>query len=264
MVDQEDREKIAALLETMRIVTLEELSGNLQDRYDEKYLVPEALYTEFLREVGKDYRVLEVDGVKDYRYVSSYLDLPGFPMYLAHHNGKKNRYKVRYRRYKDSGKVYLEVKHKINKGKTLKSRMEVDHEKEQPEGEEIGFLRERTPYDPLLMHLMLKVSFSRITLAAPGGSERITYDHGLHFNARGEEKDLPGLGVLEIKHSGRKNYSPMTTLLQRYRIFPRGFSKYCTGILLGYPGVKYNRFKPMLKLIKENYYDVTADFAGSR
>jgi len=264
MVDNGDGHNIDALLDTLQTVTLEELAGNLQDRYDEKYILPEALFREFLMQVRDYYRLLEVDGVKDYRYRSSYLDLQGFPMFLAHHNGKKDRYKVRYRRYVDSGKVYLEVKHKINKGKTLKSRMEVDREKEKPEGEEIGFLRERTPYDPLLMQLMLKVSFSRITLAAPGGMERITYDHGLHFNALGEEKDLPGLGVLEIKHSGRKNYSPMTALLKHYRIFPRGFSKYCTGILLFYPGVKYNRFKPMLRLIKENYYDFTADFAGSR
>ncbi len=264
MPEHEDGHKIAALLDALQIVTLEDLTGNLQDRYDEKYILPEPLYGDFLEQLGEYYRVLEVDGVRDYRYVSSYLDLPGFPMYLAHHNGKKNRYKVRYRRYVGSGKVYLEVKHKINKGKTLKSRMEVEREKNEPEGEEIPFLREKTPYDPLMMRQVLQVSFTRITLAAPDGRERITYDHSLRFRAGEQEKDLPGLGVLEIKHSGRKNLSPMTRLLNRYRIFPQGFSKYCTGILLFYPGVKYNRFKPMLKLIKENYYGVNADLAGSR
>ncbi len=264
MAEDPDIPRISTLLKSLPVVTLDELSGNLQERYDEKYIVPAALFAKILEGAGKEYRVLEVEGVNDFGYSSSYLDLPGFPMYLAHHNGRKNRYKVRYRRYVHSGKVYLEVKHKINKGNTRKSRLEVAHEKDVPEGEETRFLREKTPYDPLLMHQVLQVSFSRITLSASHGMERITFDHALHFSTGEKERSLPGLGVLEIKHAHRKNISPMTRMLRQYRIFPQRFSKYCTGILLLYPGMKYNRFKPMFKHIKEKYYDGVTDPVGSR
>ena len=251
-----------SLLQSFKAVTLAELSGNLQDRYDEKYLIPVAVYRQLLEQLTDRYRVLEVGGVRDYHYVSSYLDLSGFPFFLAHHNGKKDRYKVRYRRYVHSGKVYLEVKHKTNKGKTLKKRMTVATESERPVGEEVRFLRENTPYDPSLMVRVLQASFSRITLALPAGEERITFDHHLSFRAGGREVQLPGFGVMEIKHSGRKHSSPMTALLLRYGITPAGFSKYCTGIALLYPGIKYNRFKPLILSLKKKRYVTAATTAG--
>ncbi len=256
--------EIKELIGSMKPVHLAELSGNLQDRYDEKYHVPAGIFQALLEGVAGDYRVLDVEGVRDYAYVSTYLDLPGFPMFLAHHNGKKERYKVRFRRYVHSGKVYLEVKHKINKGKTIKKRIVRPAEEEHLSGISVGFLRTWTPFDPLQMRAVLRVSFSRITLAAPGGKERITWDHGLRFSYGGKEVGLPGFGVMEIKHEGRKHNSPMTRLLSRYRIFPAGFSKYCTGILLLYPEVKYNRFKPLLRKLKTERYDVTATAHGGR
>jgi len=259
---REEDEKMGTLLRSFTTVTLAELSGNLQDRYDEKYLIPVALYRELLGHLTTHYRVLDVDGVRDYHYVSSYLDMPGFPFFMAHHNGKKDRYKVRYRRYVHSGRVYLEVKHKINKGKTLKKRMAVEKESERPQGEEISFLQENTPFDPLLMSVVLQASFSRITLAAPSGEERITYDHNLLFRAGGREVPLPGFGVMEIKHSGRKHSSPMTDLLLRYGITPGAFSKYCTGIALLYPGIKYNRFKPLILSLKKKNYVTVATNSG--
>ena len=263
MTDGADNEKkVASQLERYRRITLDDLAGNLQDRYDEKYIIPVGIYAELLSQLETHYRVLEVNGVRDYNYISTYLDLPDFPMYIAHHNGKKTRYKVRFRRYVHSGKVYLEVKHKINKGKTLKKRIGRREEAERLEGESRDFIRQYTPFDPERMAPVLRVSFSRITLASPDGQERITYDHGLHFRGNEGKIALEGFGVMEIKHSGRKHYSPMTALLTRYRIMPGGFSKYCTGIGLLYPGIKYNRFKPMLKTLKEKYYVTSPNSTG--
>ncbi len=259
---REEEEKLGSLLRSFDAVTLGELSGNLQDRYDEKYLIPVAVYLELLEQLTGYYRMLEVGGVRDYQYVSSYLDLPGFPFFLAHHNGRKDRYKVRYRRYLHSGKVFLEVKHKINKGKTLKKRMVTDTESERPRGEEVSFLRENTPFDPSQMRRVLQASFARITIASPAGDERITYDHNLSFRAGDREIALPGFGVMEIKHSGRKHSSPMTALLLQYGITPGSFSKYCTGIALLYPGIKYNRFKPLILSLKKKRY-VTTTTTGS-
>ncbi len=249
------------LLQELAPVTLAELSGNLQDRYDEKYHVPEELFMVLLRQAGDHYRVLEVQGVRDYAYVSTYLDLPGLPMYLAHHNGRRDRYKVRFRRYIHSGKVYLEVKHKSNKGRTVKKRVARPAEEERLTEVSQRFIRSLTPFDPGLLSPVLRVAFSRITLASPDGTERITWDHGLRFGARGHEVQLHGFGVMEIKHAGRKHASPMTRLLQHYRINPSGFSKYCTGIVLLYPQMKYNRFKPLIRKLKTESHDLVTSAA---
>ena len=46
--------------------------------------------------------------------------------YNDHHNQRVNRHKIRFREYVDSGLIYLEVKCKTNKGKTVKKRLKVD------------------------------------------------------------------------------------------------------------------------------------------
>jgi len=263
MSDREDTTReIILLLEKFRRITLDDLSGNLQDRYDEKYIIPDGLYREMLEQLRPYYHVLEVDGIRNYQYVSTYLDLPGFPMYHAHHNGKKTRYKIRFRRYVHSGQVYLEVKHKINKGKTLKKRILREREENPLSEVSRDFFREYTRFDPEEMVPSVSISFSRITLALPDGRERITWDHGLLFSDHGGRRALPGFGVMEIKHAGRKHSSPMKEMLMRYRQRPGSGSKYCTGILLMYPDVKYNMYKPLLKTLKEKYHDAGAVHSG--
>ncbi len=247
---------IGTLLDDFYPVTLEELSANpLMDRYDEKYLLPVSTYAWLLPGLIAHYRVLEVDGVRSYGYQSCYMDTPALDMYLAHQNGKKDRYKVRFRRYVHSGKIYLEVKHKINKGKTFKKRLERTSQENPLQEPSRDFITRLTPFDPDDLAVMLKVSFSRITMANPGAEERFTFDYRLSFDGNGRSLSLPEVGVLEVKHAGRKNNSVITSLLEKYRIFPSGFSKYCTGMVLLYPGIKYNRFKPLLRTLNKMHHD---------
>ena len=46
-------------------------------------------------------------------------------MFHNHHNGKLNRYKIRFRDYINTKNSFLEVKFKTNKGETIKSRQEI-------------------------------------------------------------------------------------------------------------------------------------------
>ena len=242
-------------------VSLEELSANpLMDRYDEKYLLPVSAYTWLLPELINYYRVLDMEGIRNYRYVSTYFDTPSGEMYRAHQNGKKNRYKIRFRQYVYSGKVYLEVKHKINKGKTFKKRLERPGEEEALSPESMKFIREYSPYDPGKLSPALTVSFSRITLSDPVKVVRFTFDHHLEFTAGEKKLSLPETGVLEVKHPGRKDHSQITTLLEKYRIFPSRFSKYCTGMALLCPGIKYNRFKPLLLSLNKMHYGTLSSY----
>ncbi len=242
-------------------VSLEELSVNpLMDRYNEKYILPVSAYTWLLPELINYYRVLDIEGIRSYGYVSTYFDTPSGEMYLVHQNGKKNRYKIRFRRYVHSGKVYLEIKHKINKGKTLKKRMERPAEEEVFSPGSAEFIRKYSPYDPDKLSTALTVSFSRITMADPVAEVRFTFDYHIEFTAAGKKLPLPETGILEVKHPGRKDHSQITTLLKKYRIFPSRFSKYCTGIALLYPGIKYNRFKPLLLSLNKMHYGTLSSY----
>jgi hypothetical protein len=53
-------------------------------------------------------------------YLTLYFDTESFDNYIAHHNGKRPRFKIRMRKYVSSGFSFLEVKEKDNR--TARSR----------------------------------------------------------------------------------------------------------------------------------------------
>jgi hypothetical protein len=57
---------------------------------------------------------------------------------------------------------------------------------------------------------------------------------------------LPGLVVAELKQPRSAHDSPFLALAREAHLHPSGFSKYCIGVSLLYPGIKHNAFKPEL------------------
>ena len=93
--------------------------------------------------------------------------------------------------------------------------------------------------------------FRRITLVNKAMTERLTIDSGLSFHSlqNGMDVRLPRLVVIELKRDGLQN-SPVLALLNRLRIHPMGFSKYCMGTALTHPQLKNNRFKERLHAVE--------------
>jgi hypothetical protein len=56
--------------------------------------------------------------------------------------------------------------------------------------------------------------------------------------------------IIEAKSMRHENSSPLTIFMKENRIRSMRISKYCTGIIMNYPTIKYNRFKN--KLIQIN------------
>ena len=71
------------------------------------------------------YRILNINNKLIHDYKSLYYDTSENKFYLDHHNNRVNRNKIRFREYVDSGLVFLEIKTKNNKRKTIKKRMKV-------------------------------------------------------------------------------------------------------------------------------------------
>ena len=106
-------------------ITLAELNSeaSLLTRIDRKYLVPPGATQEVINHLAPRAQVLQIDGLRHFRYASTYFDTPGLDAYFLAARKRRRRYKIRTRTYLDSGLCFLEVKTCGARGSTVKRRM---------------------------------------------------------------------------------------------------------------------------------------------
>lgn len=239
---------LSPLLAQLEPVGLAQLDGvALLDRTDTKYLLSLEQLTAALAELGDQYRVLAIDGLRLSPYQTVYFDSADFALYLRHHAGKKNRHKVRSRRYLATGQSFFEVKLKTNKDRTIKRRLATPALATTLTPDVDAFLSAQFAQGTPQLEPKLANSFSRITLVGTGAPERLTIDLDLRFQQDGREVALSQIVVAEVKRGDRSRASAFMRQMQAAHIAPTSFSKYCVGVALLYPQVKHNRFKPQLR-----------------
>ncbi len=231
----------------------------LQNRTDTKYLLSVAQVARALRAIRGQYRVLEINGVRLNPYQTLYFDTPDFALYLQHHAGKRNRYKVRSRRYDVTGQSFLEVKLKTNKERTVKRRVPTEEIATTCTPELAGFVAACAPGLRGELEPKLWNAFARITLVGAAPPERLTIDLGLSYRAAGWSIALPGVAVAEVKQDGLDRSSGFMRQLRAMGVHPTSFSKYCIGVALLFPQVKHNNFKPKLRLLQQLMETTTND-----
>ena len=119
--------KVAEHINEFLPTSLKEMDGvKLLSRCDTKFAFSVSVLKDLINRLTPFYNVLEIDGKRKHDYKSLYFDTQDRKFYNDHHNQRVNRHKVRYREYVDSGLVFLEIKCKNNKGKTIKKRLKVD------------------------------------------------------------------------------------------------------------------------------------------
>lgn len=227
----------------------------LMNRTDTKYWFHQDLLPEILDAVRKEYFILEIEGKNLLPYSTVYFDTQNDNMYLNHHNGRLNRYKVRRRKYLVSGISFLEVKFKTNKGKTHKSRIATGELYEDFKDGEVTFLNDNTPYDAEGLEPVLSNAFSRITLVNKNFKERCTIDLNLQFKAGFNEQNVENLVIVEIKSERKAEASALTDALKERHIHTSGFSKYCVGRALTDPSLKRNRLKQKLRILEKTIHE---------
>ncbi len=235
------------ILETFDPVSLKEIkAAPLLKRMDTKYLFHESLLPDTLRDLANDYNVLDVDGLRMQRYKTRYYDTPDFELYRQHHNGQRDRFKLRVRSYLNSGLDYLEVKKKDNHDRTQKSRLS---EINPPNGESLkvkSFLDKTFPFNNKTYVPKIVNSFYRISLVSKRDQERLSIDFDIRFLSLSTQFALPGVVVAEVK---QPRFSIQSVFIQQMREAgqrPTSFSKYCVGVALAFPHIKRNKFKPIL------------------
>lgn len=218
-------------------------------RTDTKYLMSEEQLSRALAHLTGHYRILEVNGRRLQRYQTLYFDTPDLALYRQHHNGWRNRYKVRERAYVDSALAFWEVKHKVDANTTVKSRMRTGEWCPQIARNTEPFLHAHYPYQVESLEPKLFNTFERITLVSTHRVERMTIDVGLRFSWNGADVSLAGIAIAEVKQDGFSMGSAFVQQMRALGVRPTGFSKYCIGVSVLYPEVKHNRFKPQLSQI---------------
>lgn len=258
----------SAPLGAFATIGLEELSGAaLMRRQDTKYVFSAALLSRLLTDLEGHYSVLEVGGLVRHRYLTLYFDTAAYDLFNAHHRGMGERVKVRERQYLTTGQLFLEVKHRNNKGVTDKTRSEVNGWAEQvpggvmpgrlldhvTDGHSQGHVDGHTEghTDGLILKPTLWNAYERITLVSKHRPERVTIDTDLTFTAAGNAAyGAAGAVVAEVKQPSIDRASPVMQRLRSLGVRPSGFSKYCIGVSLLRPDLRHNRFKPRLRNLR--------------
>ena len=246
-------------------ITLDEMSGiRLMNRTDTKFATTMERLADLLVMARAEYRVQDVNGVRNIPYYTMYFDTDNFDMYLEHSHGHTGRQKVRIRSYVNSGLNFLEVKTKDNHGRTKKKRMEMcdftplapncvgfDQESEESEAY-FHFLQRHLKFAPERLSPAIENSFNRVTLVNNDKTERLTIDTSLQFlnQSTGRKYAFTDVAIIELKRDGLEQ-SPIMAMLNELRIKPHKFSKYCLGSAMTNSELPLNKFKLRLRAIEK-------------
>ncbi len=230
----------------------------LLNRIDTKYVLSLELLPLILNEVQANYRSLEINNERIFSYNSLYFDTPSNSMYLAHHNGRLNRFKIRFREYTSSKLIFLEIKFKSKGIRTIKHRTNIECIETQLSDKSKKYIARYTPFKDGELLPMIYTDFSRITLVSNQLNERVTIDLDLKFRKNGTTKETGNIVIIELKRDAAAGQSNLMKVLDKYGIYPKGFSKYCIGRALVEPDLKSNNFKERIitinKINNGNYF----------
>ena len=226
----------------------------LMNRVDTKFAFSVTEFMTFLPHLADQYSILEIEGTRTPFYESLYLDDSQFTFFRDHHNGRTNRFKVRYRKYVESNLSFLEIKHKV-KGRTDKSRIKVDDIPLDLIEKHTKFIEGIVTQDVSLKPVMWN-SFHRMTLVNKTENERLTLDFDLTFKWNDKTQNFNNLIIAELKQENVNRNSVFYQLMKSRCIRPYRLSKYCIGSIELYgDSLKFNRFKKkLLQLKKINNY----------
>lgn len=245
---------IKNLLLPFNTITLADLDRvKLMNRIDHKFCLHIAQLPAVLNAVATEYSLLEIQDESLFKYDNVYYDTPDNQMYIAHQNGKRNRFKIRVRNYVLSDTNFLEVKFKNNKGRTIKERIERSGFDTAFTHQELQFIEQSSAFSGLQFEPKIRSSFSRFTLVNKQFTERITIDLFPGFKNQEKEIILNNLVIIEVKQSKLSHPALMTRILQAQKIKRQAFSKYCIGRSLLEDKIKKNNFKPLLLTISKTY-----------
>ncbi len=232
-------DELTELVERFEAVSLAELDERaaLLRRVDNKYAIERRALSELAQALRDDHQVLEIDGRRQFAYRTTYFETPDLRCFADHVEGHLPRFKVRTRLYEDSKQCVFEVKLKRGDGDTDKRQLEYDAAASEHLtaaareclDEALGDAGLEVPEE---LEFGLRTSFRRVTLAAGGGSDRLTCDVGVRLSSPdGRAVELQGDLVL-VETKSESGDSPADRALAQIGVEPISLSKYRVGMSL--------------------------------
>jgi hypothetical protein len=209
-----------------------------KERRDTKFAFPIQEFNAILASLENQYVLLVHNDKACVGYSTLYYDTDNLQSYMAHHNGRGNRKKLRVRTYQD-GNSFYEIKTKTNTGLTVKER-----------NTEVS-----SAFDDLTPQL--KVNYNRITLYDKAFQEKLTFDFNLSFSKGESQLNLQSVVIGESKKM-KGSSSFFVETMKKKRIKKTSYSKYCFGMALLCKEIKKNNFKMTIKKIQQlnNGYEI--------
>lgn len=223
------------------------------ERLDNKYVVRANALAEALPALMDRFDILEIEGQRRFVYDTCYFDDEERRSFFDHHQGRRQRIKVRVRHYRGTDLCFVEVKLKDKRGATVKKRLPYtldqygvldEHalsyiEQCHQELYQRNFARQLQP--------SLSMSYRRVTLVAREGSERMTIDSDFCFQHELQQCTLPpDIFILETKSSNGHGISDR--ILRQFHQHPSNrCSKYCMGLIMTRQVTLYNNFRSTLR-----------------
>ncbi|MEO5325681.1 polyphosphate polymerase domain-containing protein [Mesorhizobium sp. CC13] len=223
------------------------------ERLDNKYVVDGSVLRHAAGDLARAFDMLEIDGLRAFTYETCYFDDVERRSYFDHHQGRRQRAKIRIRRYVEAGLCFLEVKLKDKRGVTVKKRLDRDPATFGTlDAAALAYVDSvfRAQYGMPFPHALSRVidmRYRRMTLVAKQGGERMTIDSGLKFFAAAAEHAVDDdLFILETKSANGNGVAD--GILRALHQHPtKRCSKYCVATALLDPATKHNRFLPALR-----------------
>lgn len=242
-------------LASLPTTSLERLLGQaaLQTRIDRKYVLPAEDIAVVLGLVEGPVEVLRIDGRERFGYSSTYFDTSRLDAFHLAGRGRRRRFKVRTRVYRDSGDTWLEVKTRGPRGTTVKDRLPydlADAGRLTPDAAEfVGrtlSLREVDQVAVADLAPSLHTTYDRTTLLLAGDepASRATIDTRLTWRRPGSRQLMTTPGTVIVETKGGSAPSALDRALWRCRIRPSQVSKYGAGLAAlndDLPDLKWHR-----------------------
>ena len=236
---------VGSVLEVLPRVSLEEMTeiAELHTRTDRKYIIDHETLGRMLDARAQEIAILDIEGRYEFNYESIYFDNADLDLYRAAAFGRRRRFKVRTRLYKDSGLTMLEVKFKDGRGRTVKERLSYDRDNRTrltAGGQRFVDDIVGQPGLAATLQPVLTTQYRRMTVVDMASMTRATIDRGLLCtNSAGDSVTLDSV-IIESKSD--LSASPLDRWLWRHGSRPVRISKCCTAMAAMRPDLPSNKW----------------------
>ena len=246
------------LVAPFRPISLAKLDDGsaMLERLDNKYVVGQPALQHAIAPLSEHFDILEIEGRRAFTYETCYFDDARYSSYFDHHQGRRQRYKVRVRKYTDTQACFVEVKLKDKRGITVKKRL--DHPMDKYGAlDDRAMLHIQSAYGQLYgrdfeleLKPVLEIRYQRVTLAAKNGGERMTIDSGLVFSGLNRTHPIKdSIYIIETKSANGNGIADK--IMRGLHQHPTSHcSKYCIGAALLRVVDRHNNFLPALRKVE--------------